>query len=70
MAAGGRPTKQHKRPGKRHKLLMEVHEQTWLDFKAWCARNGIVASELLEDYMAATAQADRTLLIDTANPET
>ncbi len=63
---GGRPTKQRKRPGARHTLLMKVHEQTWLDDKAWCARRGIIPSELLAAYKALTVVTARPLL-DTAN---
>jgi len=64
---GGRPTKQRKRPGARHTLLMKVHEQTWLDYKAWCVRRGIIPSALLEEYMAQTVATDRPLLTDPAD---
>ena len=63
---GGRPPTQFKRAGLRHWLLMSVHEQTWLDDKAWCARRGIIPSELLAAYKAQTVVTAR-LLLDTAN---
>lgn len=65
----GRPKKERKRPGPRHKLLVDVHQETWLDFQRWCALSGIIPGELLEEYMAATVQADQSLLTNTADIE-
>ena len=63
-----RRKKEHKRPGKRHKLLLDVHLETWLDFQRWCGLNGKIASEEIEDFMAQTvATADP--LLDQPNTE-